>query len=92
MHSTPAVNPVDESLKGSTESTVSLSGEQGEPGARVQRFITEQLASGHTPTLKEIVDACQCSKNTAIRHRRTLIGNGDERARAHPTLTVVKAL
>jgi len=42
---------------------------------RVPRFIQEQVNQGHTPTLREIVDACQCSRNTAIRYRRDLLGD-----------------
>jgi hypothetical protein len=75
VHSTPKVNPP---------------GKQGERGAKVQRFITEQLAKGHTPTLKEIMDTCQCSKNTAIHHRRARISNGDEQEPGQPTFTIVR--
>ena len=42
---------------------------------RVPRFIQEQVNQGHKPTLSEIVDACQCSRNTAIRYRRDLLGD-----------------
>lgn len=53
---------------------------QNEPASepanvRVPRFIQEQVNQGHTPTLSEIVDACQCSRNTAIRYRRDLLGD-----------------
>ena len=44
-------------------------------GVRVPRFIQEQVNQGHKPTLSEIVDACQCSCNTAIRYRRDLLGD-----------------
>ena len=44
-------------------------------GVRVPRFIQEQVNQGHKPTLSEIVDACQCSRNTAIRYRRDLLGD-----------------
>ena len=42
---------------------------------RVPRFIQERVNQGHKPTLSEIVDACQCSRNTAIRYRRDLLGD-----------------
>ncbi len=49
---------------------------QNEPAnVRVPRFIQEQVNQGHKPTLSEIVDACQCSRNTAIRYRRDLLGD-----------------
>lgn len=53
---------------------------QNEPASepanvRVPRFIQEQVNQGHKPTLSEIVDACQCSRNTAIRYRRDLLGD-----------------
>ena len=68
---------------------VNRSGKQGEQGSKVQRFITEQLASGHTPTLKEIMEECHCSKNTAIQHRRALTRR-DEQEPGQPKLTVVR--
>lgn len=86
VHTTPKVNPGSEPSKGAVNPT----GRQGEQGARVQRFITEQLAKGHTPTLKEIRDACQCSKNTAIQHRRALISNADEQEAVPPKLTLIR--
>lgn len=46
--------------------------------SRVQRFIQEQLEQGKTPSLKDIMEACACSKNTAIRYRRDLLGATDE--------------
>lgn len=45
------------------------------PNVRVPRFIQEQVNQGHKPTLSEIVEACQCSRNTAIRYRRELLGD-----------------
>lgn len=69
---------------------VNRSGKQGEQGSKVQQFITEQLASGHTPTLKEIMEACHCSKNTAIQHRRALIGNQTDQEPGQPKLTIVR--
>jgi hypothetical protein len=52
---------------------------QSEPAhVRVARFIQEQLNQGHKPLLSEIMDQCQCSKNTAIRYRRELLGTDEE--------------
>jgi hypothetical protein len=87
VHSALAVNPESEPLK----EEVNLPSEQDEPGVRVQRFISEQLATGRTPTLKETIETCQCSKNTAIRHRRVLIGNGGGQEPGHPKLAIVRA-
>jgi hypothetical protein len=52
---------------------------QSEPAnVRVPRFIAEQLNQGHKPSLSEIMDQCQCSKNTAIRYRRELLSTDEE--------------
>jgi hypothetical protein len=45
---------------------------------RVPRFIAERLHQGHKPSLSEIMDQCQCSKNTAIRYRREIVGTDEE--------------
>jgi hypothetical protein len=45
---------------------------------RVSRFLQEQLNQGHKPSLSEIMDQCQCSKNRAIRYRRELLGTDEE--------------
>src|SRR6266446_3130411 len=42
---------------------------------RVPRFIQEQVNQGHKPSLREIVEACHCSRNTAIRYRREQLGD-----------------
>jgi len=56
---------------------------QNEPGnelasepvsVRVLRFIQESIDQGHKPTLSEIEEACQCSRGSAIRYRRELLG------------------
>jgi hypothetical protein len=45
---------------------------------RVLRFIQERVNQGHKPSLSEIMDQCQCSKNTAIRYRRKQLGTDEE--------------
>jgi hypothetical protein len=64
---------------------------KGEPGkgAQVQQYITEQVAQGNTPTLDDIMDACQCSKHTAIRYRRTIVGETGQERRT-PQLRIVQ--
>ncbi len=54
-----------------------------EPGSepvkvRVPRFIQERLNQGHKPSLSEIMEQCQCARNTAIRYRRELCGTDEE--------------
>lgn len=44
----------------------------------VQRFILEQIEQGIKPSLSQIVNQCKCSKNTAIKYRRELLGNQEE--------------
>ncbi|HLI90503.1 MAG TPA: hypothetical protein VKV37_17580 [Ktedonobacteraceae bacterium] len=63
-------------------------GEAGK-GAQVQQFITEQMAQGNTPTLDDIMDACQCSKHTAIRYHRAIIGETVQERHA-PQLRIVQ--
>lgn len=54
---------------------------QSEPvNVRVTRFILEQVNQGHKPTLSEIVEQCHCSRNTAIRYRREIVGDEEERS------------
>jgi hypothetical protein len=48
---------------------------EGGKGAQVQQFLSKQMAQGNTPTLDEIMEACQCSKHTAIRYRRAMLGD-----------------
>ncbi len=45
---------------------------------RVSRFIQERVNQGQRPSLSEIMNECQCSKNTAIRYRRELLGTDEE--------------
>jgi len=45
---------------------------------RVTRFIQERLNQGPKPSLSEIMDQCQCSRNTAIRYRREIVGIDEE--------------
>ncbi len=45
---------------------------------RVTRFIQERLNQGHNPSLSEIMDQCQCARNTAIRYRREIVGTDEE--------------
>jgi hypothetical protein len=45
---------------------------------RVPRFIQEQVNQGRKPSLSEIMNQCQCSKNTAIRYRREIVGAEEE--------------
>ena len=63
--------------------------EQGK-GAQVQQFVREQQAQGHIPTLDEIMQACQCSKHTAIQHRRAVLDHGQQ-AGVQPKLTMIRA-
>lgn len=54
---------------------------QTEPvNVRVTRFIQEQVNQGRTPSLSEIVEQCHCSRNTAIRYRREIVGDEEERS------------
>ncbi len=49
-------------------------------GTQGQQFIRAEIAQGRTPTLDDIMETCQCSRNTAIRYRRTIVGEtGQER-------------
>lgn len=51
----------------------------GEPASvRVHRFIQDQLNQGCKPSLKQIMNECQCSRNTAIRYRREQLGTDEE--------------
>jgi hypothetical protein len=43
----------------------------------VPRYIREQIALGNTPSLSKIVAMCRCSKKTAIKYRREVLG-GEE--------------
>ncbi len=52
--------------------------QRGPVHVRVTRYISEQLEQGCTPTLSAIMETCRCSKNTAIRYRRALLGTGEE--------------
>jgi len=63
--------------------------EQGK-GPQVQQFVREQQAQGHLPTLDEIMQACQCSKHTAIQHRRAVLEQGQQ-AGVQPKLTMIRA-
>ncbi len=68
-------------MRGSVEKQGAVN-QRSEPGkgSVVQQFIRAEMAQGRTPTLDDIMDACQCSKNTAIRYRRTIVGEtGQER-------------
>ena|SRR5579884_87890 len=49
---------------------------------RVTRFIQQEMNLGRKPSLSEIMNHCRCSKNTAIRYRRELLGElvGEETA------------
>jgi len=56
---------------------------KSEPGSepvkvRVPRFIQERLNQGCKPSLSEIMEQCQCARNTAIRYRRDLCGPDEE--------------
>ena len=56
---------------------------KSEPGSepvkvRVPRFIQERLNQGSKPSLTEIMEQCECSRNTAIRYRRDLCGTDEE--------------
>jgi hypothetical protein len=77
--------------KGRTLAPAVQSMAQGEPASeppdetpsepvsvRVTRFIQERLNQGPKPSLSEIMDQCQCSRNTAIRYRREIVGTDEE--------------
>lgn len=56
---------------------------ESEPGdasveQRVRGFILAQRELGKVPSLNEIVNQCKCSKNTAIRYRRELLGDEED--------------
>lgn len=94
LHVVRKVNPEppevqsEPSASSVTPSTLNHQEKQSEPGdkgSEVQRFIAKQLALGKKPTLTEIMDACQCSKNTAIKHRRAMCGDEDRQ----PKLSIV---
>lgn len=86
----PRVRKVNLVAQGSVESVGSLPQTQGntEPlaivnltdgskRAMVHAFILEvQRRDGRMPTLEEIMTACECAKNTAIRYRRELLQEG----------------
>jgi len=60
--------------------TVSTSqSEQSEVGPRIQRYILQiQEEEQRMPIITEIMDACNCAKNTTVRHRRKLAQKGEE--------------
>ncbi len=81
VHTSKGLNPRSEPVRGSVEKQGAVN-QRSEPGkgSVVQQFIRAEMAQGRTPTLDDIMDACQCSKNTAIRYRRTIVGEtGQER-------------
>lgn len=72
--SEPAVTPAARQLR-SIPALV-----QSEPvHIRVTRFIQARMEQEHKPpSLTEIMDACQCSRGSAIRYRRELLGESRE--------------
>jgi hypothetical protein len=95
QRSEPALNPESEPLHSSLVSEQrAVNHQRSEPGkgVLVQQFIREQMAQGTTPTLDEIMEACQCSRNTAIRHRRAILNETtqEERKPSHPVLVLAE--
>jgi hypothetical protein len=95
QRSEPALNPESEPLHSSLVSEQrAVNHQRSEPGkgVLVQQFIREQMAQGTTPTLDEIMEACQCSRNTAIRHRRAILNETtqEERKPSHPVVVLAE--
>jgi hypothetical protein len=90
VHSPEALNPQSEPSKGSRNRHGAVN-QRSEPGkgSVVQQFIRTEMAQGRTPTLDDIMEACQCSRNTAIRYRRAILGETGEERQA-PQLRIVQ--
>jgi hypothetical protein len=91
VHSPQAVNPQSEPVRGSVDGQGAVN-QRSEPGkgSLVQQFIRAEMAQGRTPTLDDIMETCQCSRNTAIRYRRAILGETGQERHA-PQLRIVQS-
>lgn len=70
-------------LKNSKEYKSDIAGSSESVRGRIFRFIQYQLQLGNTPTLTQIMTQCQCSRGSAIKYRRELLGNQCEPDEVH---------